>query len=1525
MLAFDLILNLCLIVTISVLSGFLDRSKYFNRVTILGKIAQGLLFGATAIVGMVFPFELAPGLIFDGRPIIISLCTLFFGPISGAIAATMAFFYRLLIGGVGLPMGIATILEAFLVGLIFYRIKQRHDIFRLTTGRLYLFGLIVHLILALLILVLPSRYAKQVLDEVALTIVLVYPLITTLIGKILYDQEVASRYMDDLAQREMLYRTTLYSIGDAVITTDSTGAVINMNSEAANLTGWKESEARGKKLQEIFNIVNEFTLQPVENPVDRVLREGKVVGLANHTLLISRDGRKIPIADSGAPIRGIDGKILGVVLVFRDQTKERENLRQIEEQEKRYRQFVYSSNDGIWRFDLAQPVNINLSAKEQIQKFFEGGYLAECNDVYAQMYGFQNADEILGIKLSDVLDPNDRSNWDYLEDFIKNGYRLTGGISKEFDKEGNVKYFENNLVGIVENGYLIRAWGTQKDITEKYILEQKIRESEEKFRLLAEASLAGIYLIQDMKFAYVNKALADIFGYDVEEIVGKLGPLDLTHPDFHQDVIENTRKRVSGEVESINYSFKGVRKDGKEIWVEVYGRRIEYQNKVGIIGTLLDITEKVRLEEENRVKTEQLKSTLELTPNVAIQMYDIEGKVTYWNTASEKIYCWTKEEAIGKTLDQLIFTREEALEFKKILLDLASTGSPYGPFESKYRAKDGSEGWILSTTFAVPSLKDEKVFVCMYIDITDQKIALMELDEERNLFQTLIETTPAAIIVHRGKDLMFCNRNLSTLTGYSLEELYAMPLWDLVHPDQREQVKSYALARMEGGDAPSLYEMKVLRKNGEVLWIYYSVRVFEWKGQRTAIGIGFDITERKFNEEMIKIQYNIAHALVVEKTLYKFFELVRDELSKIIDTANLFVAFYDENTDELYSPFEWDEKMDAPVRWSAKKSLTGKVVKEQRTLFLRKEDIQKLVQSGDVELIGSLAECWLGVPLVVNNKSYGAIVVQSYDNPNAFDQRSVKILEVVATQLSVYVVNKMQTEELNKLSLAVERSQVGIIITDRNGIIEYVNPKFTEITGYSIDEAIGKTPRIFKSGYHTIEFYKNLWDTILSGKEWVGEFRNKKKNGELYWDKTRISPIFNENGVITHFVGIKEDVTEQKRLIEELVEAKQKAIESERLKTAFLGNISHEVRTPLNGLLGFAQLLEAEKFSPQEVKQFAGIIVKKANELLSLFNEILDLSLIESNQMKIVPKPTNINQVLFDVYSTFLVDEKVRNKVVELRIGTMLPDGFEFNTDAIRLKQILNNLVENGLKFTKRGFVEFGAKLRDDGDVEFYVKDTGIGIPKSQFDSIFEGFRQVDTDIIRREYEGAGIGLSLCKGLVTLLGGKIWVESELGEGSTFYFTIAPLGKVERKEQPMDVVFFKAKDVNFEDKLVFLVAEDDYINYVILEKLLSKRYNCEILHASTGKDAIDIVRTRKDIDLILLDIRLPIVDGYTAFEEIRKENPTVPIIAVTAYAYSEDRKKILQMGFDEYVSKPFDVNLIISKINDLLIKRKKGLK
>ncbi|HEX8494936.1 MAG TPA: ATP-binding protein [Pyrinomonadaceae bacterium] len=277
---------------------------------------------------------------------------------------------------------------------------------------------------------------------------------------------------------------TLRSIGDAVITTDAEGLVTFMNPVAQSLTGWQMPLAKGKPLAEVFRIINEETRAEVESPVVKVLCEDKTVGLSNHTILLARDGREIPIDDSGAPIRDEDGRVVGVVLVFHDTTDHRRREEDLRTSEERYRAFVKNSSEAIWRFELEQPVSIDLPEDELIDECYKYGYLAECNNMMAEMYGFADAKEIVGARLGDFVVRSDPANIEYLRAFIRSGFRLTNAESHEIDREGQPKYFLNNLIGIVENRLLLRAWGTQSDITERK------RAEEERAQLLAREQQA---------------------------------------------------------------------------------------------------------------------------------------------------------------------------------------------------------------------------------------------------------------------------------------------------------------------------------------------------------------------------------------------------------------------------------------------------------------------------------------------------------------------------------------------------------------------------------------------------------------------------------------------------------------------------------------------------------------------------------------------------------------------------------------------------------------------------------------------------------------------------------------------------------------------------------------------------------------------------------------------------------------------------------------------------------------------------
>lgn len=361
---------------------------------------------------------------------------------------------------------------------------------------------------------------------------------------------------------------------------------------------------------------------------------------------------------------------------------------------------------------------------------------------------------------------------------------------------------------------------------------------------------------------------------------------------------------------------------------------------------------------------------------------------------------------------------------------------------------------------------------------------------------------------------------------------------------------------------------------------------------------------------------------------------------------------------------------------------------------------------------------------------------------------------------------KSADEKIRKLSGAIEQSPVSVIITDLEGKIEYVNEAVIKLTGYSPEELIGKNPRIFSSGEKPEEVYKSLWETISSGNEWNGEFHNKKKTGELYWESASISPILDEKEEMTHYLAVKEDITEKKKIIDELIIAKDKAEESSRLKSAFLTNISHEIRTPLNGIMGFADLLQNPELTPEEEKMYFGILKESGERMLNTINDIIEMSKIEAGHTTLNITIVDINEIIIYFYNLFKPETEEKGLSFILS-NSLKGKAINIQTDKNKLVSILGNLLKNAIKFTSDGFVEFGSKTENDMLV-FYVKDTGLGIPANRMTAIFHRFVQAEL-AITRPYEGAGLGLSIATSYANLIGGRINVESEEGVGSTFSF------------------------------------------------------------------------------------------------------------------------------------------------------------
>ncbi|MBP5987346.1 MAG: PAS domain S-box protein [Azonexus sp.] len=527
----------------------------------------------------------------------------------------------------------------------------------------------------------------------------------------------------------------------------------------------------------------------------------------------------------------------------------------------------------------------------------------------------------------------------------------------------------------------------------------------------------------------------------------------------------------------------------------------------------------------------------------------------------------------------------------------------------------------------------------------------------------------------------------------------------------------------------------------------------------------------------------------------------------------------------------------------------------------------------------------------------------------------------VATDITA---RKQAEEQLRKLSLAVEQSPECVVITDIRANIEYVNEAFLRVTGYAREEVIGQNSRILQSGLTPKENYVALWDALAHGKPWHGEFYNRRKDGSEFVEFAIVAPIRQPDGCITHYVAIKEDITEKKQIareldahryhLEELVasrtaelsEARAQADAANAAKSQFLANMSHEIRTPMNAIVGLTHLLRQSNLSIAQLERLKKIDTA-AFHLLAIINDILDLSKIEAGRMQLEKTDFSLSEILDHTRTLIAEAAGKKGLVVEVDPGDV---PMWLGGDPTRVRQGLLNFAGNAVKFTEHGRIALRTRLQGEDEnfllVRFEVEDTGIGIAPDKLSRLFTSFEQADTSTTRK-YGGTGLGLAITRRLARMMGGDAGVTSQLGKGSTFWFT----ARLQRGHDATQTAVEEAT-VDPATELAktragarILLAEDNEINQEVATEIL-RAVGLNITIANDGREAVDRA-TAQPFELILMDMQMPRLDGVAATQEIRDlpgwENR--PILAMTANAFAEDRQRCLDAGMNDFVAKPVD--------------------
>jgi PAS domain S-box-containing protein len=1284
------------------------------------------------------------------------------------------------------------------------------------------------------------------------------------------------------------------------IFTNATGQILYINRAfAAHFPHLNEFDTNTTLLNLIYEIKSLFIAENDLLQYTDVKKDAEQAPSAESFYL--HDGRIFELKH--IPVRQANGAA-GAIWQFKDISGNIADKKNLRHQEILLQSLVNSSPDPITfkdadgRWILANRAKLRLLGLEGID------------------YNNQTDEELMAKKPGNLTTMRMCSNCDRKAMAEKKTSRSDETI---LDIDGKKKIFDVLRQPIFdETGCLTGLVIIGRDVTERQIALEQLNRSTQWFEQLIESAPNFIVVVsQQLRVRVVNQVLVATLGLSDETIKNPNWYYDVFQRDERKRIYQKWLEVLAAPEKDNSIETRLKRFDGQLIDVRWNIRKLkdeDDENHYLFIG--VDMTEQNRIKSDLMANEERYRRFFEQDITSDFLM-DEDGSLIEANPAFYRLFHIDPDADIGNINFLHLIGDSDARS--KFLKDLKKRRLE--KYELTLSCYFGKEIINALGNFIVQEGNDGEEIRGYLIDITEQKRAEAEVLKTQQVYQKAIENARGIPYVFR------YGQEKYDFMGEVAKELLELDPKTLTIAQMRELTKEIVVRSneiIEFSDYRHQFKKGIIRQynadfrmqthSGRTKWVSDSaVAIIDEKTGKVigAHGIMMDITDRKNEELRRQMIYRITEAVQSTRSINEFYHFIHKELNQVLDSPNFFIGIYDAQSDTISLPFMEDEK-ERFNKVPAGKTLSRVVIAKKKSMFLYEDEILKMAERGEVDLIGHPAKIWLGVPLALDTEVIGIIVVQSYDNHHAFNEADKELLEFVSKQIAISIRQKQAEEEIRKLSRSVHQSPVGIVITDMDGHIEYANPKIEAMTGYAMSELHGQNPRLFKSGVTPDSVYKELWETILDDRDWRGIFQNKHKNGSLYWVQLSISPVKNEAGAISHFVAVSEDISKQRELEQQLAQ-------SQKMESIgqLAGGIAHDFNNILTAINGYAELsmmmLEMDNPVYEQVKA----IKESGDRAGNLVRQLLAFS----RKQVIDPQYININNLIMDL-------GKMLQRIIgeDIRIDYLFADKIAtIEADPAQVEQIIINLVVNARdainlktdlasekrisistaqKYLDQSYVQSHAEAKTGDFIVISVTDSGIGMNEETRQRIFEPFFTT-----KDKGKGTGLGLATVYGIVHQNNGFIYVYSEIGKGTTFkiYWPVSEYLPNEKDDNEPAQSILKGTET-------ILVVEDDpdVLQYTKIS-LVTLGY--QVLEAHNGKEALAILREYHDrINLIFTDVIMPEMGGNELAEQVHTLYPNIRVLFASGYTDDRITEEALSKNF---IAKPFTTYELSVKIREVI--------